>query len=139
PIHQAPFDYFRYTHYGMCDLINQAGLTPLSVLPLGGIFFLLGCWLWWCAIIYRTSSRDRVVNASMLSRASRKVIGAGLLLLSRFCTKIIMRFRRTEKGFGHFTYGYTVVAEKKMDERLGQLSVQDLATTTKQEGLPLVC
>jgi SAM-dependent methyltransferase len=118
PIHQAPYDYFRYTHYGMRGILKQAGFTPLSILPLGGIFFLWASWLWWCAIIYRTSKRDRAWSARVFSRAVWKVIGAGLLLLSRFCTMIIMIFKQTETGSEHFTYGYTVVAEKKADPDL---------------------
>jgi SAM-dependent methyltransferase len=113
PIHQEPYDFFRYTHYGLLHLVEKAGLTPVSVSPMGGVFFLFCCCLWWCAIVYRTSSWDRVSSTGTFTRVARRIVWTGMLLLARFCTMLIVTLRQTEKASGRFTYGYTVVAEKK--------------------------
>jgi SAM-dependent methyltransferase len=113
PIHQEPYDFFRYTHYGLRHLIEKAGLTPVSVSPMGGVFFLFCCCLWWCAVVYKTSRQDSASSTGTLTRAARRIVGAGMLLVAHFCTMLIMALRQTEKAPGHFTYGYTVVAEKK--------------------------
>jgi len=39
--HQQPHDYFRYTRFGLELLLQQAGLTEISIQPVGGFFRLL--------------------------------------------------------------------------------------------------
>ncbi len=39
--HQQPHDYFRYTRYGLQHLVEQAGLHPCRIQPMGGYFMLL--------------------------------------------------------------------------------------------------
>jgi SAM-dependent methyltransferase len=41
-VHQAPHDYFRYTHYGLHYLLVKAGFTDIQIAPVGGLFRLLG-------------------------------------------------------------------------------------------------
>lgn len=36
-IHEAPYDYFRYTHYGLAALCEQAALSVKHVQPTGGL------------------------------------------------------------------------------------------------------
>jgi SAM-dependent methyltransferase len=40
-VHQAPHDYFRYTHYGLLHLLEQAKMLCIEVRPVGGYFRLL--------------------------------------------------------------------------------------------------
>ena len=40
-VHQAPYDYFRFTRYGLQDLCRRAGLVLDSIEPMGGYFSLL--------------------------------------------------------------------------------------------------
>lgn len=40
-VHQAPYDFFRYTRYGLAYLIESAGLEVLEMRPVGGYFRLL--------------------------------------------------------------------------------------------------
>jgi SAM-dependent methyltransferase len=40
--HQQPYDYFRYTRYGLRHLLEQAGFRDIEVQPVGGFFRLLG-------------------------------------------------------------------------------------------------
>jgi len=100
PIHQEPNDFFRYTQYGLRQLIQGAGLRPVSIAPMGGLFFLVCSSFWWCAVMYRTS------NAGKL-----RIIASGMLLLAaRFTTMLTMSLCLTHRNAGHFTCGYTVVA-----------------------------
>ncbi len=39
--HQQPHDYYRYTRYGLAHLLESAGLTDVSITPVGGFFRLL--------------------------------------------------------------------------------------------------
>ena len=41
-LHEEPHDYFRYTKYGLARLAEEAGLTPVRVVPFGGALALLG-------------------------------------------------------------------------------------------------
>jgi SAM-dependent methyltransferase len=41
-VHQAPYDFYRYTRYGLEHLLARAGFADLRIEPLGGFFTLLG-------------------------------------------------------------------------------------------------
>lgn len=41
-VHQSPHDYFRFTHFGLQLLLEQAGYTDIRIVPVGGLFRLLG-------------------------------------------------------------------------------------------------
>ncbi len=40
-VHQSPHDYFRYTRHGMTYLLDKAGFSEYTILPVGGYFRLL--------------------------------------------------------------------------------------------------
>jgi SAM-dependent methyltransferase len=40
--HEVPHDYFRFTRYGIGELLNAAGLRPLEIRPCGGMYAVLG-------------------------------------------------------------------------------------------------
>jgi SAM-dependent methyltransferase len=40
--HQQPYDYFRYTRYGLDYLLRRAGFKEIVIGPVGGIFRLTG-------------------------------------------------------------------------------------------------
>jgi len=40
--HQAPYDYFRFTRWGLRDLLQRAGLEVSSIEPVGGFFWMIG-------------------------------------------------------------------------------------------------
>ncbi|MGZ6210631.1 MAG: class I SAM-dependent methyltransferase [Syntrophales bacterium] len=42
PIHQAPYDFFRFTHYGLEHLLKKFGFTVEFIRPQGGYFLYLG-------------------------------------------------------------------------------------------------
>lgn len=39
--HQKPYDYFRYTSFGLAHLFKKAGLHPEEIRPMGGYFWFL--------------------------------------------------------------------------------------------------
>lgn len=41
-LHEEPHDYYRFTHYGLRHLFEQAGFEVLEVAPIGGLFSFLG-------------------------------------------------------------------------------------------------
>jgi SAM-dependent methyltransferase len=41
-VHQAPYDFYRYTRYGLEHLLTRAGFAEVRIEPLGGFFTLLG-------------------------------------------------------------------------------------------------
>lgn len=40
-IHEAPYDYFRYTPYGLTYLLEESGYTDIQILPQGGFFTMM--------------------------------------------------------------------------------------------------
>jgi len=43
-VHQAPFDYFRYTHYGLRYLLEKSGFNIVTITPSCGYFgYLSNC------------------------------------------------------------------------------------------------
>ena len=40
--HQEPHDYFRFTSHGVRTLLDRAGVDSVSIVPVGGLFTLLG-------------------------------------------------------------------------------------------------
>jgi SAM-dependent methyltransferase len=42
PIHQPPYDFFRYTNYGLEQLLRKSGFSIQSIRPQGGYFIYLG-------------------------------------------------------------------------------------------------
>ena len=40
-VHEAPYDYFRYTSFGLKSLLTRAGFEVVSVEPRGGFFMML--------------------------------------------------------------------------------------------------
>lgn len=41
-LHEKPFDYYRYTYYGLTHLAQRAGLDILFIRPQGGVWALVG-------------------------------------------------------------------------------------------------
>ena len=40
--HEVPFDYWRFTYYGIEQSLRGAGFSPLEITPCGGVYSLLG-------------------------------------------------------------------------------------------------
>jgi len=42
PLHDEPYDYFRYTRHGAAWLLERAGFEPLDFIPMGGLMTRVG-------------------------------------------------------------------------------------------------
>jgi SAM-dependent methyltransferase len=42
PLHDPPFDYFRFTRFGAAWLLEKTGFAPLAFLPVGGLWARVG-------------------------------------------------------------------------------------------------
>lgn len=42
PLHDEPYDFFRFTRYGAQYLLEQAGFEPLEFIPIGGLWARVG-------------------------------------------------------------------------------------------------
>lgn len=42
PLHDPPFDYFRFTRFGAAWLLENAGFAPLKFIPVGGLWARVG-------------------------------------------------------------------------------------------------
>jgi hypothetical protein len=42
PLHDEPFDYFRFTRYGAAWLLERSGFEPVEFIPIGGLWARVG-------------------------------------------------------------------------------------------------
>jgi len=42
PLHDEPYDFFRFTRYGAAALLERAGFEPLEFIPIGGLWSRVG-------------------------------------------------------------------------------------------------
>lgn len=63
-IHEAPYDYFRYTPYALKSMLEDAGFKQVAVTPLGATFTTIGMKLnyWLAAKIGRKSRLRRLLQ-----------------------------------------------------------------------------
>jgi SAM-dependent methyltransferase len=86
--HQQPYDYFRYTRYGLAYLLERAGMTVESLQPAGGVFRVLA---------------RRLFNAGQAVPLLLPLFGAAALVVP-----VLDRLDRRQ----HFTLGHICVARK---------------------------
>lgn len=85
-IHNAPYDFYRYTHYGLKSLAQDAGFHVVSVVPLGGFFSYLGY----------------VRSSAVMSLFSVPILGEVLYWVNMFISKaeiVLDSLLKTEKLF----------------------------------------
>jgi SAM-dependent methyltransferase len=70
-LHEEPFDFFRYTPYGLRALGEEAGLEVLEVVPLGGYFTTLGQVARNAGLALGVTTRRRDVGHRVLAGALR--------------------------------------------------------------------
>ena len=81
-LHEEPFDYFRYTGYGLRTLLEGAGFAAFEVEPIGGYFSSLGLLLHACGLSIGVESTRADLPRRLLAGACR-AIGALLPRLDR--------------------------------------------------------
>jgi len=112
PVHEAPYDYTRFTHYGLRNLLERHGLEVLSVEAKGGA----GIFVAHSFVLALLLAFDRVETLLHLRRplAARKPIRA---LLSSPQTARIRRkrIRRDLRGSAsRVSLGYMAVARRTL-------------------------
>lgn len=75
--HQPPFDYFRYTRYGLCHLFEKAGFAVESITPTTGIFDVL--------------SKTATLALDFLPPGKRKVAG---IVFGKVIKPVLWRYDR---------------------------------------------
>ena len=99
-LHEAPYDFYRYTKYGIRYILEEVGFEVLKIVPQGGIFSFLGhqfssisvCLFWHIPVIKRV------------------VFLVNTWLCVRPCYLLDKVFDREKT----FALGYTCVARKKI-------------------------
>jgi SAM-dependent methyltransferase len=76
-LHEEPFDFFRYTQYGLRSLVEQAGFTEVAVEPIGGYFSSVALLLHACGLSIGVEATGRDLPRRALAAACR---GIGTLL-----------------------------------------------------------
>jgi SAM-dependent methyltransferase len=81
-LHEEPFDFFRYTKYGLRSLVEGAGFTDVVVEPIGGYFSSVGLLLHACGLSIGVEATGRDLARRALAAACRG-IGTRLPALDR--------------------------------------------------------
>jgi SAM-dependent methyltransferase len=98
-IHEAPFDYFRYTSYALTRLSESSGFVVESIEPLGG-----------------TNEVLADIIAKNIAFLKLPVLGSALIILIQnlalFISSTRLGKRFAEKSAKYFPFGYFVVLRK---------------------------
>lgn len=74
-LHEEPYDYFRYTAYGLRSLVEGAGFTAVVVEPIGGYFSSLGLLLHSCGLSIGVNATRADLHRRLLAGACRALGG----------------------------------------------------------------
>ena len=99
-VHQAPHDFFRFTRYGMKHLFESSGLTPVSIQPVGGFFWLMG--------------RRSVGLLTFFQHGWKWALFALLAPIFGFMLPVLFYFLDPLDTAKDFTLGYICLAEKSL-------------------------
>ncbi len=101
-IHQAPYNYFYFTKYGLNSLFEKAGFSKIKIMPMGGYF-------WFLADVLRFNNLLEQMNKRNPLRTILAIIGYPF-------TQLIMPFILFHLDFidkkRDWTMGYTLEAIK---------------------------
>jgi len=122
--HQQPFDYFRFTRFGLRKLLMDAGLDVVEVEPQSGYFWFLADRLQPLHTFFFGKRRHWLVKVVMLPAE-----GLSSLLVRVVLPLVCYRLDRLDRE-RVYTTGYNAVAEK------GAVSDQHSAVSTTDDGMP---
>ncbi|MCA1553892.1 MAG: class I SAM-dependent methyltransferase [Chloroflexi bacterium] len=107
--HQTPYDFFRYTSYGLRFLCERAGFSHVCVMPFGGMF---ARWAYELPTALDVMPRSGLFERKPTARGSLafpfKVIAFALIRAMQTVLILIDRFDRRRE----FPFGWSVVATK---------------------------
>jgi SAM-dependent methyltransferase len=104
-IHEAPYDYFRYTPYGLQYMLEKAGFVDIVIEPQAGFFT-----MWILKINYFSL---RFVRGPKFFRGLIKAFLIPFWFIGQVLAPILDKI---DHNWAAETSGYTVVARKKMIE-----------------------
>jgi SAM-dependent methyltransferase len=103
-LHEAPYDYFRYTRYGLEHLLTKAGFVDVDVQEVNGFWV-----MWFLKLNYQTC---RLIRGPWLLRWTIRIILLPLWLLDQVAAPLLDRIWSAKEE----TTGYFVCARKPRTE-----------------------
>jgi len=104
-LHDLPHDYYRYTRYGLAQLLTQAGFEVVQIAERGGLFSFLG---------------HQISNMLLSLTWSMPVVKTIAWYFNRwFVTQLSFKLDEVFNRSGIFALGYTAVALKPNRGRQG--------------------
>ncbi len=100
-VHEAPYDFFRYTPYGLKYLFEKAGFQEVEVEASSGFFS-----MWILKMNYFST---RFIRGP---RFLQKILKAFLIIIWFICQKLASLLDRLDKNWELETSGYIVTARK---------------------------
>lgn len=100
-IHEAPYDYYRYTIYGLQYMFEKAGFKNINITPASGFFS-----MWVLKINYFSA---RFIKGPQFIRVFIRMVMVPIWYLGQLLAPILDRL---DKNPNLETVGYTVVAKK---------------------------
>lgn len=100
-VHEAPYDYFRYTRFGLHHLLTQAGFTDVDVQEMGGV--------WPMAMLKLNYQLQRLARGP---RPLRWLIGKSLWPIFNVSQALALGLEQLWPASPGETVGYMVVARR---------------------------
>jgi len=105
PLHEQPYDFYRYTVYGLKHLMKQNGLNILHIVPLGGAGMMF--------FVYFNLFLCKFLNCRILSSFGCILQEIEYAIYKRMCFKRLLK-NGIEKGIAKIiSTGYFIVAKKE--------------------------
>lgn len=109
PEHQTPYDFFRYTSYGLESICKHAGFQEVKITPFGGL------WVRWAyelprglSIFPSTGLRSKEPNILGIALLPCKIVALGIVRLLQVIFLWLDRFDKEKKD----PFGWACVATK---------------------------
>jgi len=100
-VHEAPYDYYRYTIYGLQYMFEKAGFKNINITPASGFFS-----MWVLKINYFSA---RFIKGPQFIRVFIRMVMVPIWYLGQLLAPILDKL---DKNPNLETVGYTVVAKK---------------------------
>jgi SAM-dependent methyltransferase len=107
-LHEEPFDYYRFTHYGLQDLLTRNGWETLTLHHRGGTWLELG--YRFSSFLYSALGATRKADGSMHTRMILGPVVIGVCVLVQLLADGLDRVWKVELS----TIGYGILARKSL-------------------------
>lgn len=93
PLHEVPYDYYRFTRYCLDEMCTERGLTVLELEPFGGL-------------------GEAVCDMLAKALRRRRILCRVAVACFQFTLRLARRFRRRKEGIETHPLGYILAARK---------------------------